>query len=60
MKFRHSAAIAIAALATGIGGYATFRQLDAPDMAPKVAYTLLDGQQASSDQWRGKVILVNF
>lgn len=30
------------------------------DTAPAVAYTLLDGTQHSSAQWRGKVVLVNF
>lgn len=30
------------------------------ETAPAVAYTLLDGAQHSSDQWRGKVVLVNF
>lgn len=28
--------------------------------APSVAYTLLDGSQHSSADWRGKVVLVNF
>lgn len=28
--------------------------------APNFSYTLLDGRQASSDQMRGKVLLVNF
>lgn len=28
--------------------------------APIVKYTLLDGQQHSSEQWKGQVVLVNF
>lgn len=30
------------------------------EAAPAVAYTLLDGTQHNSAQWRGKVVLVNF
>ena len=29
-------------------------------MAPNVGYTLLDGRQASTDQLRGKVVMVSF
>lgn len=32
----------------------------ARDRAPEVSYVLLDGQKASSQQWAGKVMLVNF
>jgi len=32
----------------------------ARDRAPEVGYTLLNGQKASSQQWAGKVMLVNF
>jgi peroxiredoxin len=32
----------------------------ARDRAPAVDYTLLNGQKASSQQWAGKVMLVNF
>ena len=32
----------------------------ARDPAPAVDYVLLDGQKASSQQWAGKVMLVNF
>jgi len=32
----------------------------AQERAPTVDYTLLDGQKASSRQWAGKVMLVNF
>jgi len=54
------AAFAIVALAIGVGGYLTFESLGAKAMAPTVAYTLLDGKQSSTDQQRGKVLLVNF
>ena len=32
----------------------------ARERAPEVSYTLLSGQKASSQQWAGKVMLVNF
>ncbi|PTT75020.1 redoxin, partial [Pelomonas sp. HMWF004] len=32
----------------------------ARERAPEVGYVLLDGQKASSQQWAGKVMLVNF
>ena len=32
----------------------------AREQAPSVSYVLLDGQKASSQQWAGKVMLVNF
>ena len=50
----------IVALALGVGGYLTFASLGAKAMAPTVSYTLLDGKQSSTDQQRGKVLLVNF
>jgi peroxiredoxin len=54
------AAFAIVAAAVGVGGYLTFASLGAKAMAPTVSYTLLDGKQSSTDQQRGKVLLVNF
>ena len=53
-------ALAIVALAIGVGGYLAFESLGAKAMAPTVSYTLLDGKQSSTDQQRGKVLLVNF
>ncbi|MBH9553894.1 TlpA family protein disulfide reductase [Inhella sp. 4Y17] len=35
-------------------------QWNAPPLAPVVQYTLLDGQARSSQQWNGKVMVVNF
>jgi peroxiredoxin len=34
--------------------------MSAAPMAPNVGYTLLDGRQASTDQLRGKVVMVSF
>ena len=56
---RHVAA-ALAVLAIGVGAYLTFQSVAAPEPAPSVAYTLLNGTTSSSEQWRGKVVLVNF
>ena len=47
-----AALVAVAALA--------WRWAGARDVAPAVSYTLLDGSKGHSDQWRGKVVLVNF
>lgn len=52
------AAAAAVAVALGIGGYLTLGR--GGDPAPTVGYTLLDGTAASTGQWRGKVVLVNF
>jgi peroxiredoxin len=59
MKFKHFAAslavlFAIAASALMLPGLFKHEQ------APAVSYTLLGGQAASSAQWQGKVVLVNF
>jgi peroxiredoxin len=56
---RYVAAV-IVALALGVGGYLTFETLGGGNMAPSVGYTLLDGSKSSTDQLRGKVVLVNF
>ncbi len=53
-------AAAIVTLALGVGGYLTFAALQGGQSAPRVAYTLLDGSQTSTDALRGKVVLVNF
>ena len=42
------------------GGYLAYQTLRATQMAPSVGYTLLDGRQASTDQLRGKVVMVSF
>jgi peroxiredoxin len=53
-------AAAIVALAVGVGGYLTFETMNGGTKAPNVAYTLLDGSRSTTDQLRGKVVLVNF
>jgi peroxiredoxin len=50
---RALAALAIALGSAALGGCAR-------DTAPAVDYVLLDGQKASSRDWHGKVMLVNF
>lgn len=60
MKTARYAVAAIVALAVGVGGYLAFQSVGAKDMAPSVGYTLLDGKQSTTDQQRGKVLLVNF
>ena len=51
---RRSALLATLGLAAGIAGCGR------RDPAPQFTYTLLDGTRGSSDQLRGKVLLVNF
>jgi peroxiredoxin len=53
-------AAAIVALALGVGGYLTFETMGGASQAPNVGYTLLDGSKSTTDQLRGKVVLVNF
>lgn len=48
----------LAALA--LAGTAALMTGCARERAPEVGYVLLDGQQASSRDWSGKVMLVNF
>lgn len=60
MKPAKYAAAAIVALAVGVGGYLAYETLNGGAMAPNVAYTLLDGRQSTTEQLRGKVVLVNF
>jgi peroxiredoxin len=54
------AAAGIVALALGVGGYLAYRAAGTGNTAPNVGYTLLDGSTATTDQLRGKVVLVNF
>jgi peroxiredoxin len=60
VKPAKSVAAAIVALAVGVGGYLTFEAVNGGTQAPNVAYTLLDGSRSTTDQLRGKVVLVNF
>src|SRR5215211_5737659 len=60
MKPARHVAAAIAVLAIGVGAYLTFQSVGTHEQAPTVAYTLLDGTKSSTDQLRGKVVLINF
>jgi peroxiredoxin len=51
---------AIVTLAVGVGGYLAFETVGTSTPAPNVGYTLLDGSKSSTEQLRGKVVLVNF
>jgi peroxiredoxin len=53
-------AVAIVTLALGVGAYLAFGALRGGEHAPNVGYTLLDGSKSTTDQLRGKVVLVNF
>lgn len=52
-------AATVTAVALATVGYLAARGTGHEE-APRVAYTLLDGQQSSLDSLRGKVVLVNF
>jgi len=60
VKTARYAVAAIVTLAVGVGGYLAFQSVGAKEMVPSVGYTLLDGKQSTTDQQRGKVLLVNF
>ena len=53
MPSRRSALLTAVSLAAALAGCAR-------EMAPSVDYVLLDGHKVSSQQWAGKVMLVNF
>lgn len=60
MKPTRHVAAALAVLAIGVGAYLTFQSGASHQPTPVVAYTLLDGHRSSTDQLRGKVVLVHF
>ncbi len=60
MKSPRHVAAALAILAIGVGAYLTFESVSGLEQAPSVAYTLLDGTKANTEELRGKVVLVNF
>jgi len=61
MKFSpRQLVLAAIAFALVVGAVLGYQSLSGREPAPTVAYTLLDGSQATSAQWRGKVTLVNF
>lgn len=56
---RHLATAAIA-VAVAAASWLAFDRSATHEPAPQVNYTLLDGQQTSTDQLKGQVVLVNF
>lgn len=56
---RHLATAALLAAAVA-AGWLAFGRSAAVEPAPQVNYTLLDGQQLSTDKLKGQVVLVNF
>lgn len=61
MKFARPALIAAFAVAVlAVAVMAPWRGVSAPEPAPAVSYTLLDGERGSIETLRGKVVLVNF
>jgi peroxiredoxin len=61
VKSARSIFIACAVVAViAVGGTLAWQSFVAPQPAPVVTYTLLDGSKASTADLRGKVVLVNF
>lgn len=60
MKLARYIAAALVALGLGVGAYLTLEAMSRGTKAPNVGYTLLNGSQSSTEQLRGKVVLVNF
>jgi peroxiredoxin len=56
---RHLATAAIA-VAVAAASWLAFDRSATHEPAPQVNYTLLDGQQTSTDKLKGQVVLVNF
>lgn len=59
MKLVRPVAVLIVAGSLAVGGYLAF-QGGAVETVPNVGYTLLDGSKATTEQLRGKVVLINF
>jgi peroxiredoxin len=60
MKPARAVAVLVAAAVLAVGGYLAFQGFDGAEAAPNVDYTLLDGSKATTEQLRGKVVLINF
>ena len=60
MKLSRYLAVTIAALAIAVGAYLSFDRDARPWPVPDLGYTLLDGTQARTTEWQGRVVLVNF
>ena len=56
---RHLATVAMLGAAAA-AGWLAFGRSATHEPAPQVSYTLLDGQQLSTDTLKGQVVLVNF
>ena len=57
---RHLATAAALVAAAATAGWLALGRNTTPAPAPQVRYTLLDGQQLSTAQLQGRVVLVNF
>ncbi len=57
---RRYLALAVAALAIGVGSYMAGRGAGSQPLAPAVTYTLLDRSSSDLSTLRGKVVFVNF
>ena len=60
MKTARPFAALIVAAALVVGGYLVFQGVGSNQPVPQVGYTLLDGTRSSTDQLKGKVVLINF
>ncbi|MDQ6680008.1 MAG: TlpA family protein disulfide reductase [Pseudomonadota bacterium] len=60
MKITRTAAASIVAAALAVGGYVAFEGSGSAEQIPNVGYTLLDGKKSTTEQLRGKVVLINF
>lgn len=60
MNVSRHLALPLLALAIGVGAYLSLGLPGPPKPVPQVSYTLLDGNTASTAQWPGRVMLVNF
>jgi peroxiredoxin len=58
--FRRHLAIATLVVSAAVGGWLAFGSSAGRDAAPQVRYTLLDGKQMSTADFKGQVVLVNF
>ena len=60
MKSARPLAALIVAAALVVGGYLVFQGVGSNQPVPRVGYTLLDGTRSTTDQLKGKVVLINF
>jgi peroxiredoxin len=60
MKLSRSVVVALAGTIAAVIALLAWQSLARLEPAPTVTYTLLDGSKVTSDDLRGKVVLVNF